>query len=147
MGAVRLETPLEKALAALSDDAFNRALGALQRFERRQTWRERPDGKVFQQGWFPSAAEDCGVSARVRYPTPTQPHSFLNACRTLTHCEALEGADHEVVLLVRRWLAAHDLAPCQVPASLLAEQRAARLLEAMDAAPSAPVAVSHRHRL
>lgn len=96
---------LTQSILRLEDQTFECALAALLRHDRRQRRLEHPEGMFDRAGrWYPSQAEDHGVSARVRSPSAAFPRSYMAACRTIAHCEAIEGASHEAVLLLRRWL-------------------------------------------
>lgn len=64
-----------------------------------------PDGTFDNGGrWYPSAAEDCGVSSTVRSPSKAWPFSYMTACRTLKHVKAL--ADQSPDLFARQLAAA-----------------------------------------
>ena len=86
---------LERAQAAFRAQA---------RWLRRKERTEHPDGNFDNAGrWDPSADEDCDdFTSRTRTPSRKWPYSYLLAARSLEHCEALEDAEHEDVLLMRR---------------------------------------------
>lgn len=89
----------------LDDAQFERALAAINRYRRRQARAEHPEGEFDSGGrWYPSARESHGVMHRIRPPSLTHPNSLMLACRSLGHCEAIEGADHRITLLVQRWI-------------------------------------------
>jgi len=141
-------TKLDRAIERLSDEAFTRALGALQRYQRRQARDEHPDGKFDSvKRWYPSADEDCGVTSYTRSPSRAFPNSYMTACRTLAHCEVLDEADHDVVLLIRRWLKAQGLEALKVPEDVIAQRRAARLEAAIEAEGPTLAPVRRRVRL
>lgn len=49
-----------------------------------------PDGKFDNAGrWYPSEAEDCGISRVIRTPSRAYPYSYLVACRTRKHVTQL----------------------------------------------------------
>jgi len=49
-----------------------------------------PAGKFDNAGrWYPTAAEDCGVSATLRSPSRAYPYSYMVGCRTRKHVAAL----------------------------------------------------------
>ncbi|QNN21767.1 hypothetical protein HED60_05605 [Planctomycetales bacterium ZRK34] len=49
-----------------------------------------PDGTFDRGGrWYPTDAEDCGVTKYIRSPSRAYPYSYLVACRTLKHCRQL----------------------------------------------------------
>lgn len=80
------------------------ALAALMRYERRQARTEYPAGGFDKaKRWYP-AGRDEEVMDAGRSPTRSYPNSFNLACRSLAHCERYEGADHEVVLKLKREL-------------------------------------------
>jgi hypothetical protein len=116
---------------------FTSALSALTRFSRRQERLEHPEGSFDNAGrFYPSDSEDCGVSSYIRSPSRSYPHSYMLACRTLDHCERLEDADHDDVLLLRRFFKSIEIDTTNKTACLaaiaavvpqaVAEERAAR---------------------
>jgi hypothetical protein len=49
-----------------------------------------PDGKFDNAGrWYPSEAEDCGVSRVICTPSRAYPYSYMIACRTRKHVAKL----------------------------------------------------------
>lgn len=59
-------------------------------YEARKERLIHPVGQFDKQGrWYPSADEDCGVSATVRTPSRAWPYSYMVACRTRKHAAAL----------------------------------------------------------
>ncbi len=80
------------------------AFQAYARWLRRQERTEHPAGKFDKAGrWEPSTSEDCdGFTSHTRTPSRAWPYSYLLAARSLEHCEALSGADHDDVLMLRR---------------------------------------------
>ncbi|QWT20741.1 hypothetical protein KPL74_01735 [Bacillus sp. NP157] len=102
----RLTARQRRILDAGTPDIRN-ALDALARYDRRQGRigsKEYPDGQRDKGGrWYPSAAEDADdIIGYFRRPSAAFPMSYFKACFSLSHCEALENADHELVLDVRR---------------------------------------------
>lgn len=62
-----------------------------------------PEGKFDNGGrWYPSDEEDCGVSRVIRSPSRSWPYSYLTACRTRKHVQAVAETQPE---LFRRKLA------------------------------------------
>lgn len=118
-------------------DRMGAAIKALNKFTMRKARLEHPEGS-FDNGsrFYPSDKENCGVTGYIRSPSRSWPNSYMLACRTLEHCEALCDADHQDVLLVRRFLKSKeadltDLPACQALIAIempqaLAEARAAR---------------------
>jgi len=91
-------------------DRLANAMNALVTFARRKDRLEHPEGSFDNASrWFPSNAEDCGVSGYIRTPSRSWPNSYMVACRTLDHCERLFDADHEDVLALRRYLTAQGV--------------------------------------
>lgn len=89
----------------LDEAQFERAIAAIARYQRRQERTEHPEGEFDSGGrWYPSLRENHGVTQHIRPPSLTYPNSLMLACRSLRHCEAIEGADHRVTLLVQRWI-------------------------------------------
>lgn len=98
-------SPLEEAILTMDDDRFDRALAAWLRCRRRRDRVEWPEGRYDEQNrWFPAPHEHSAVLDLVRPPTPSFPRAYLIVCRSLAHCEALEGSDRGSTLLVRYWL-------------------------------------------
>lgn len=94
-----------QALAdALTQPRVEAAFAAHARWARRQARTEHPDGKFDgARRWVPSAGENIdGFTSQVRTPSRAWPMSYMLAARSLGHCEALEGAQHEDVLTLRR---------------------------------------------
>ena len=77
---------------------------AYARWMRRQARTEHPDGAFDKAGrWEPSDIENCDNYTRwIRTPSRAWPNTYNHAARSLEHCEALEGANHDDVLLMRR---------------------------------------------
>ena len=71
---------------------------------RRQARTEHPDGAFDKAGrWEPSDIENCDNYTRwIRTPSRAWPNTYNHAARSLEHCEALENANHDDVLLMRR---------------------------------------------
>lgn len=68
---------------------------------------EEPAGGLDRQGrWQPAPAERSVVVERARAPNRSFAYAFRMACRSLEHCEALEGADRGATILVRYWVKA-----------------------------------------
>ena len=80
------------------------AFQAYARWLRRQERTEHPTGKFDKAGrWEPSTSEDCDAfTSHTRTPSRSWPWSYMLAARSLQHCEALDGADHDDTLLLRR---------------------------------------------
>lgn len=93
----------QRALSTFSHDTIERSLKALARYERRQFRSEHPDGYFDNaRRFYPSDAEDCGVTSSVRSPSRAFPFSYMNACRSLDHCCDLEKVSKGEVLKVRK---------------------------------------------
>jgi hypothetical protein len=93
---------LEEAILCMDDDRFDRALAAWTRCLRRRNRTERPAGHYDEQNrWFPHPDERTALLDKVRPPTRSFPQAYLIVCRSMGHCEALEGADHAATLLVK----------------------------------------------
>jgi hypothetical protein len=144
---------------ALNTDTkrFTSALSALTRFSRRQERLEHPEGTFDNAGrFYPSDSEDCGVSSYIRTPSRSYPHSYMLACRTLDHCERLEDADHDDVLLLRRFFKSMEIDTSDKRACLaaivavvpqaVAEARATRALSKSKVLPAMPDAGRARAR-
>lgn len=59
-------------------------------YRARQARLIHPAGTFDKAGrWFPSEAEDCGVSATIRTPSRAYPYSYMRACRSRRHIERL----------------------------------------------------------
>ena len=83
---------------------FSAAVAALMRYERRQARTEHPAGSFDKaKRWYP-AGRDEEIMEAGRSPTRSYPNSYNLACRSLAHCERYEGADHQVVLKLKREL-------------------------------------------
>lgn len=100
-------TALQKRILDAGTPEIRNALDALARYDRRQGRigsKEYPDGQRDKGGrWYPSAAEDADdIRGCFRPPSAAFPMSYFKACFSLSHCEALEEADHRVVLSIRR---------------------------------------------
>lgn len=100
-------TALQRRILDAGTLEIRNALDALARYDRRQGRngpKEYPDGQRDKAGrWYPSASEDADdVIGYFRRPSAAFPMSYFKACFSLSHCEALENADHELVLDVRR---------------------------------------------
>ena len=105
-------SPLEEAVLAMDDDRFDRALAAWSRCLRRRDRTELPDGDYDDEHcWHPHPHEHSRVVERMRPPTRSFPQAYLVACRSLEHCEALEGADRAATLMVRYWI---DMVECRL---------------------------------
>ena len=80
------------------------AFRAQARWLRRKERTEHPDGTFDKAGrWYPSADEDCDdYTSHTRTPSRAWPNTYNHAARSLEHCEALEDANHDDVLLMRR---------------------------------------------
>ena len=80
------------------------AFRAQARWLRRKERTEHPDGRFDKAGrWYPSADEDCDdYTSHTRTPSRAWPNTYNSAARSLEHCEALDGASHDDVLLMRR---------------------------------------------
>ena len=138
---------LTQSILRLGDQTFECALAALLRHDRRQRRLEHPEGTFDRAGrWYPSQAEDHGVSARVRSPSAAFPRSYMAACRTIAHCEAIEGASHDAVLLLRRWLTRLELGADRAEA-LRAHRQALQLAEALEQQTGTQGAAMKRIRL
>lgn len=98
---------INQSILHMGDDRFARATRALARYERRQSRTEEPAGGLDRQGrWQPAPAEQSVVVERARAPNRAFAYAFRMVCRTLEHCEALEGADRGATVLVRYWVKA-----------------------------------------
>jgi hypothetical protein len=97
-------TARQRRIDAAGFPAIKAAVDALSRYERRQLRDEHPEGAFDRaERWYPTAREDGGhISGCIRPPSRARPYSYMLACRSLSHCEDLESADHELVLDVRR---------------------------------------------
>ena len=80
------------------------AFRAHARWMRRQARVEHPEGTFDKAGrWEPSDIENCDNYTRwIRTPSRAWPNTYNHAARSLEHCEALDGASHDDVLLMRR---------------------------------------------
>ena len=80
------------------------AFGAYARWLRRKERAEHPGGRFDKAGrWYPSKDENCDdFTSHTREPSRRWLYSYLLAARSLAHCEALENADHDDVLMLRR---------------------------------------------
>jgi hypothetical protein len=116
-----MQSKLIRQVIALNDtsDRLNAATNALSKFAKRKARLEHPEGSFDNASrFYPSNEENCGVMSYVRSPSRNWPNSYMLACRSLEHCEDLCGADHDDVLLIRRFLKLKeadltDLAACQ----------------------------------
>lgn len=121
---------LIRDIITLSQDAarFDSALSALTTFALRQARIEHPEGSFDNAGrFYPSDDEDCGVTSYIRSPSRSWPNSYMLACRSLDHCERLVDADHDDVLLLRRYfktveVSLTDKAACQAVITALVPQ-------------------------
>lgn len=91
------------------------AFKALTTHCRRAARIEHPEGIWDNAGRFYPRGLDATVHMGVRSPSRAYPHSYMLRCRTLDHCELIYGADHGVVLALRRYLKAKDVDPCYAP--------------------------------
>lgn len=95
---------MSKKKIAIKTHELMKAAAALQRYERRQARSEHPEGEFDKGGrWYPEGKDE-EVMGAVRSPSRSFPHSYNLACRSLAHCERYEGADHQVVLTLKREL-------------------------------------------
>jgi len=76
---------------------------------------EHPEGSMDNAGRFYPKGLDASVHMGVRSPSRQWPYSYMLRCRTLDHCEMIHGADHDVVLALRRHLKAQGVDPCHAP--------------------------------
>jgi hypothetical protein len=107
----KIERDVLKAFHADPDALFD-ALQALITHGRRAARLEHPDGSFDRGGrWYPCDDEDCGVSRTARSPSRAWPLSYNQACRSLSHCEALFDADHKLTLMLRRYYRFAQLEP------------------------------------
>lgn len=85
-------------------ESVQAAFRAQARWLRRKERTEHPDGTFDKAGrWYPSKDENCDdYTSHTRTPSRRWLYSYLLAARSLAHCEALEDADHDDVLLMRR---------------------------------------------
>jgi len=98
---------INQSILHMEDDRFARASRALARYERRQARTEEPAGGLDRQGrWQPAPTERSVVVERARMPNRAFAYAFRMVCRSLEHCEALEGADRGATVLVRYWVKA-----------------------------------------
>lgn len=59
--------------------------------------RIHPEGEFDKAGrWYPSTEENCGVSSVIRSPSRRWPHSYMHACRTRKHVQALAEQSPEL---------------------------------------------------
>jgi hypothetical protein len=93
-----------KTSIKLTAKQFNQAIAALARYERRQARIEHPQGDFDNAKRFYPTGPDADALGSVRSPSRGWPNSYNLACRSLPHCERLEGADHAVVLMMKREL-------------------------------------------
>lgn len=85
--------PIDEVISAMGDDRFQKALAAAERYRRRSTGDEMPQGAVGADGvWTPTAWENRGITDGVERATPDDPLVYLVACRRLDHCASLEHA-------------------------------------------------------
>ena len=95
---------MKKKIIAIKPNQLLKAASALRRYQRRQARLEHPQGKFDKGGrWYPEGKDE-EVMGAVRSPSRSFPNSYNLACRSLAHCERLEDADHQVVLLIKREL-------------------------------------------
>jgi hypothetical protein len=92
-----------QSLTEMPGAQFNAAVNALQRYERRQTRGENPEGRLDGVRWYPRG-RDAEVMTQVRAPSRAWPWSYRDACRSLAHCERFENAEHADVLEIKRHL-------------------------------------------
>lgn len=119
--------------AAQADGKLASALEALRKYHARQNRAEHPEGHSDNGGrWYPKGRDADVLDDSVRSPSRAWPWSYMQACRSLSHCERLCGADHAMVLAVRRVLKRAGLDESQpehlrawLDARVLAEQLAA----------------------
>ena len=85
-------------------ESVQAAFRAQARWLRRKERTEHPDGRFDKAGrWYPSKDENCDdFTSHTREPSRRWLYSYLLAARSLAHCEALSGAEHDDVLLMRR---------------------------------------------
>lgn len=95
---------MSKKKIVIKTHELMKAAAAIRRYERRQARLEHPEGQFDKGGrWYPEGM-DKEVMGAVRSPSRSYPHSYNLACRSLAHCERYEGADHQVVLILKREL-------------------------------------------
>lgn len=98
--------PLSKAqreCGALSLVTLERGLKAVALYRSRQLRQAHPEGHFDKQRRFwPSKAEDCGVTKKVRAPSARWYLSYLIACRSFDHCCDLNKVKRDEALKVRR---------------------------------------------
>jgi hypothetical protein len=134
IGEGHSHSPLEEAVLAMDDDRFDRALAAWSRCLRRRSRTERPEGDYDDEHcWHPHPHEHSVVVERMRPPTRSFPQAYLIACRSLEHCEALEGADRGATLTVRYWLEMVECRLRQTPQDPRAYRLALKLERQVDA--------------
>ena len=99
--------------------------------------------------WYP--AQDFECCAYIRSPSRAFPFSLLRHCVSLAHKEALHGADHAAVLVVKRWLEENDLdlvrSPDAARAAFEALERQALVIAATLANPTRVKRARARARL
>jgi hypothetical protein len=93
-----------RIIAEAGQAKVREAIDALRRWRRRQDRAEHPDGEFDSaKRWYPTRAENVDrFTSYTRSPSHAWPYSYMLAARSLSHCEALDGADHDVVLALRR---------------------------------------------
>jgi hypothetical protein len=78
---------------------MNQYVAAAVEYINRKRGLSRPDGRCDNGGrWYPSDAEDAGVSRRVRSPSRAWPWSYYKACFALPHIAELFGCDDMTAL-------------------------------------------------
>lgn len=93
---------MSKKTIAFKTPDLMKAAAALRRYERRQARDEHPEGAFDKGGrWYPKGKDE-EVMGSVRSPSRSFPNSYNLACRSLAHCERYEGADHQIVLALKR---------------------------------------------
>jgi len=123
-----------QALAdALTQPRVEAAFAAQARWARRQARTEHPDGKFDgARRWVPSAGENIdGFTSQVRTPSRAWPMSYMLAARSLGHCEALEGAQHEDVLTLRRAKMLDGIDATTTPTAVKAQAQAQAVWSAL----------------
>lgn len=67
-------------------------------YTKRKARVSHPDGWFDKaKRWYPSAAEDCGITSTIRTPSRGWPYSYLLAARSLQHVATLYGQEASMV--------------------------------------------------
>jgi hypothetical protein len=92
----------------MEDGRFERAVRALFRHGRRLAHLGAPVGWLDVRGWWHPSPQRTSAVEHARAPNSTSAHAYRRVGRSLQHCEALEGADHDATVQVRNWVKAQE---------------------------------------